>query len=476
MSAHYFGGEIKYTARYRLGSLLATQTRHLLLMTATPHAGKEGGLPALHGAARSDRFEGRYREGVHQADVSDLMRRMLKEELVDLEGRPLFPDRRATTVNYELSDDEALLYEDVTRYVVEEMNRVGATGSGRGRRAPPDRGRLCANHLQRRLASSPAAIHESLGRRRRRLEHRLQEALQQRRTAELRQEQLDLDLPILRGVSIDDLEHDLDEEPEGESSEIVDLATAARTVAELEHEVESLERLERLAKRVRDSGQDRKWEELSQVLDYPEMFDETGARRKLVIFTEHRDTLTYLVDRMGTRLGDSSRVVAIHGSLLREARRNAQDAFLNDPNVHILVATDAAGEGVNLQRAHLMVNYDLPWNPNRIEQRFGRIHRFGQTEVCHLWNLVAHQTREGAVYQRLLEKLEEERHALGGKVFDVLGRAFTEVALRDLMIEAIRYNTSDDAREWMRQKIDSHWDREFLRRLRRGVRAERDDA
>ena len=122
----------------------------------------------------------------------------------------------------------------------------------------------------------------------------------------------------------------------------------------------------------------------------------------------------------------------------------------------MLVAPDAAGEGVN---------YDLTWNPNRIEQCFGRIHRFLQREVCHLWNLVAHQTREGAVYQRLLEKLENERKALGGKVFDVLGRAFTEIALRDLMIEAVRYNRTEDATEWMRRKIDATWDEAFLKRL-----------
>src|SRR5256712_8488213 len=147
----------------------------------------------------------------------------------------------------------------------------------------------------------------------------------------------------------------------------------------------------------------------------------------------------------------------------REERTKAQEAFKQDKDVLILLATDAAGEGVNLQRSHLMVNYDLPWNPNRIEQRFGRIHRFGQKEVCHLWNLVAHQTREGAVYQRLFEKLEQEREALGGKGFDRLGRAFTEVALRELMVEAIRYNTTEEARAWLTQKIDSRWDTEFLR-------------
>jgi SNF2 family DNA or RNA helicase len=112
----------------------------------------------------------------------------------------------------------------------------------------------------------------------------------------------------------------------------------------------------------------------------------------------------------------------IHGGVGREERLKVQEAFRHDPEVQVLLATDAAGEGINLQRAHLMVNYDLPWNPNRLEQRFGRIHRIGQTEVCHLWNLVAEETREGDVYRKLLDKLEQARKALGGQVFDVLGK------------------------------------------------------
>ena len=119
-----------------------------------------------------------------------------------------------------------------------------------------------------------------------------------------------------------------------------------------------------------------------------------------------------------------------------------------------MVATDAAGEGVNLQRANLMVNYDLPWNPNRIEQRFGRIHRIGQTEVCHLWNLVAHNTREGAVFVRLLDKIEEQRKALGGQVYDVLGDSVIDRQLRDLLIEAIRYGDRPDVKARQDQVID----------------------
>jgi len=158
--------------------------------------------------------------------------------------------------------------------------------------------------------------------------------------------------------------------------------------------------------------------------------------------------------------------VNIHGGMGREERRKAQEAFTQDKRVQVLVATDAAGEGINLQRAHLMVNYDLPWNPNRLEQRFGRIHRIGQTEVCHLWNLVAVQTREGEVFHTLLKKLEEEREALGGRVFDVLGDVlYDNRPLRELILEAIRYGDRPDVRERLFRVVDQALDREHLQAL-----------
>ena len=196
-----------------------------------------------------------------------------------------------------------------------------------------------------------------------------------------------------------------------------------------------------------------------------ELFDPQGYRRKLIIFTEHRDTLNYLTDRIRTLIGRPEAVVTIQGNMGREDRRKAQEAFTQDPNVLILVATDAAGEGINLQRAHLMVNYDLPWNPNRVEQRFGRIHRIGQTEVCHLWNLVASETREGEVFNRLLQKLEQQRESLGGAVFDVLGKCFAETSLRKLLIEAIRIGESPEAKARLTKVIDDALDLEHLREL-----------
>lgn len=159
-------------------------------------------------------------------------------------------------------------------------------------------------------------------------------------------------------------------------------------------------------------------------------------------------------------------MVTIHGGMLRDERRKVEELFKQDIGVRILIATDAAGEGINLQRAHLMINYDLPWNPNRLEQRFGRIHRIGQTEVCHLWNLVANETREGYVFQRLFQKLEEERQSLGGKVFDILGKVtFENRSLRDLLIDAVRYGNDPQVRARLDQVVDHSMNRESFQKL-----------
>ena len=260
-----------------------------------------------------------------------------------------------------------------------------------------------------------------------------------------------------RETDFDDFDPDdlLESEVESIEEEVVDAASAARTVAELETELVELGELQELARKVLASGEDRKWDELARLLENtPEMLDETGALQKLIVFTEHRDTLDYLVQKLGRLLGRDDAIVAIHGGVRRDERRRAQEQFTQDRAVVLMVATDAAGEGLNLQRAHLMVNYDLPWNPNRIEQRFGRIHRIGQRDTCRLWNLVAEDTREGQVFDRLLTKLEEQRKALGGKVFDVLGEAFSDRSLRDLLIDAIRAEDPAPQQAWAKAVID----------------------
>jgi hypothetical protein len=273
--------------------------------------------------------------------------------------------------------------------------------------------------------------------------------------------------PTLPAYDPDEIDEAPGAEAEAAEEQILDLATAAQTVVELEAEIIILRDLEDRALRLKLSGLDAKWRELESILDDPIMLDPaTGLRRKIIIFTEPKDTLEYLAHKITARFGDPAAVVVIHGGIAREARRGAIAAFNSDPIVRVMIANDAAGEGVNLQRgAHLMVNYDLPWNPNQLEQRFGRIHRIGQTEVCHLWNLCASNTREGEVYRRLLEKLEEARAALGGKVYDVLGELFEGHALRDLLVDALRYGDRPEKKAELFRKVDGAVDVDAIEKL-----------
>ena len=451
MSATVWGGEVKYTKRFLLGRLLSNITRNFLLLTATPHNGKEEDFHLFLSLVDPDRFEGTHGNSQQAVDVSDVMRRLVKEELLKFDGTPLFPERIAYTVNYDLSPEEANLYTAVTEYVQEEFNRADNLNNERKNTVG-----FALTILQRRLASSPEAIFQSLKRRRERLEHRLAEEKLGKRAAEYN---ADLD-------DFDDDDFPAEEMEEMEEA-VVDHASAAATIAELEAEIKTLKRLEHMANSVRVGGVDRKWDELSKLLqDNETMFGEKGQREKLIIFTEHKDTLNYLTDKIRSLLGSTEAVVTIHGGMLRDERRKVEELFKQDKDVRILIATDAAGEGINLQRAHLMINYDLPWNPNRLEQRFGRIHRIGQTEVCHLWNLVAQETREGFVFQRLFSKIEEERQALGGKVFDILGKvSFENKSLRELLIEAVRYGNDPKVRNRLNEVVDHSMDPNELRKL-----------
>ncbi len=449
LSAHFFGSKVEKTGRFLFAEKLGARTRHLLLMTATPHNGKEEDFQLFLSLLDSDRFYGKFRggDGSHKVDASDLMRRMVKEEMLRFDGTHLFPERKAYTANYKLSAIEAALYEAVTSYVKTEM---GKADSIKGPRKGSVGFALTA--LQRRLASSPEAIFQSLQRRKQRLESRLREERVLSRGQQFTAQNLE--------TPPDDDDDLSAEEQENLEEKLVDTATAAETIAELEAEILILADLVVQARRVVDSGLDRKWEELSKILQNdPHMRDADGRLRKMIIFTEHKDTLNYLELKIGDGpLGNREAITTIHGSVHRDERRKRQEMFRSDPEVRILLATDAAGEGVNLQNANLMVNYDLPWNPNRLEQRFGRIHRIGQGQVCHLWNLVAKETREGAVYHRLLTKLETINEAFKGRVFDILGEVFEERSLKDLLLDAIRYNDQPERHAERLKSIDNALD------------------
>ncbi|GAA5090770.1 helicase-related protein [Microbacterium yannicii] len=442
MSATWFGGELKASKRFQLGELLSERTRHFLLMTATPHNGKEEDFQTFLSLLDRDRFAGPGEKRAQSGTADGLMRRMVKERLVTFEGRPLFPERIAETASYRLSPAEQYLYEEVTEYVRHGMNLADRLDGKRKNTVG-----FALTVLQRRLASSPEAIFHSLRRR--------AERLDRVRTDLLNGVQ---DATKEAPVSLLEDDPDIDEldaaELEEAEEELVDAATAARTAAELQTEILDVRRLTEIARGLLNTQQDVKWRELRGVLDSEVLADHLGKPRKIIIFTEHRDTLSYLERRIVQLIGKSDAVVAIHGAVPRYERRRITAEFTSNPDVQILLATDAAGEGLNLQAAHLMVNYDLPWNPNRIEQRFGRIHRIGQTEVCRLWNLVAEDTREGEVFIRLLDKIEEQRAAYKGEIFNVLGTSLGDLQLSRVLRDAIRYGEQPAVKARMWEVID----------------------
>lgn len=455
LTASYQGRTISKTQRFRLAEMLGRICRHFLLVTATPHNGKEEDFRLFLSLLDPDRFSGRYRADSPEADISDVLHRTIKENLRDLEGNSLLPARHAYTASYDLNSEETALYSRVTDYVRTEMSRADRLG-GRRREAVG----FALTLLQRRLASSPAALYRSLQRRRLRLEQHLGQLLAEGLDTSPWDEAVYARFPGGLDEAADELAPD---EYERLAEQIVDEATAASSRAEVEAEITTLLLLENQAQELLCNGTDRKWDELSRLLrDRLRLLDTSGRSRKLIIFTEHRDTLYYLLPRVRAALGSADSAVAIHGGLSREDRRRAQESFSSDPEIQVLIATDAAGEGVNLQCASVMVNFDLPWNPNRLEQRFGRIHRIGQTESCHLWSLVARGTLEGEVFETLFAKLDIARSSLGGRVFDVLGQAFENRSLESLLRETIREGKQHEARGRLEQALAKALDTEHL--------------
>ena len=433
MSAQHVGfkNEASKTLRFQLGQLLSKQTTHMLLMTATPHTGSDENFHLFLSLLDGDMFAGNLRQGESKADFSPVMLRRVKENLVTFEGNRLFPPRKAITVSYELSSSELELYDQVTAYVKEEMARAMAFYANDKKKQGNVSFALTV--LQRRLASSPLAIRNSLQRRLEKLKSTTEGAIGSEYKSAGLTEFIDEADEIFGEFS--DEQRELLEE-----SEAVIGSTAATSVSGLNEEVSKLESLVKIADKVLAAENDSKWIQLKSILESENLSGgENDEFEKLIIFTEHRDTLEYLKNRIAETLGPNYKVVTIHGGNSREERRRSQAEFTHNPMAPILVATDAAGEGINLQRAHLMVNYDLPWNPNRIEQRFGRIHRIGQLSECTLWNLVSANTREGSVYLRLLKKIVTQGEAYNGNLFHILGGddLFEGKSLADLLTEAI---------------------------------------
>jgi superfamily II DNA or RNA helicase len=391
MSAYRYGLKVSKTQRYEFGEFMRDRTDHMLFLTATPHKGDPDNFALLLQLLDRDLYvSGDILAEASAHDENRIMIRRLKEDMKKFDGAPCFPPRKVRTLPYKLTPDELALYEAVTDYVQHNFQRAEA--------AENRNVGLALTVLQRRVASSVAAIRLSLERRLRRLTdlHKL---------GKIKQE-------------YGELPEDLDDLTEADrwqfEDDLVERLTMAGTMAELENEIQDLERLVKLAKNNERNVPETKFEELRGVISQ----HLSGRDERLLVFTEHKDTLDFLVRKL-TNLGFYC--CMIHGGMPLEKRIDAEREFFeNKPSV--MIATEAAGEGINLQFCSLMVNYDIPWNPNRLEQRMGRIHRYKQEREVMIFNLVADNTREGEVMQRLLEKLEDMRRALGSdRVYDVIG-------------------------------------------------------
>jgi superfamily II DNA or RNA helicase len=426
-SARKDGDKISRTKRYELIERLSRKVERLLLLTATPHQGNADQFQLFLRLLDEDQFvDLKQDKKLIQLEGNPWYLRRMKEDLRDFEGKPLFTKRHAITQPFKLSDPEFELYEEVTKYINTFLPRQ----MGRRRNSVA----LARIVLQRRLASSLGAITSSLDRRFKRFRDILED-LESKPPSE---RQAALAKYRLIDVEIDE-EQDSDDQAEEQQNLLIDSAIVAERIEELRDEVRELERLVKLARDTQALGQEAKLEALKRCLERGEFAELQDARGRLLIFTEHRDTLNWLVENL-EQWGYST--TQIHGGMSPQERRGREREFLRDKQ--ICVATEAAGEGINLQFCHLMINYDLPWNPNRLEQRMGRIHRIGQEYDVYVFNFVATNTVEGLILHQLLQKLEEIRGALGDRVYDVVGELLklNDLNLEDLLREAA-YNPKE---------------------------------
>lgn len=413
MAAYQYGEKTKKTKRYRLGELLSRNCDFLLFLTATPHRGDPSNFRLFLDLLEPSFFatNDMLAESVKNKD-NPLFLRRLKEHMTNFDKKPLFPPRKVITVKYRLSDDEKRLYNAVTEYVQKHFNKA--------MQKEKRNVAFALLILQRRLASSLRAIRRSLERRRNKLEELLE-------TGTIIQEMGYID------------EEALEDSPEIErwrrEDELLEKLTSADTLEELKDEITRLDELIKMAKEAEKKEIETKLNELKRLMDQERL---KKKKEKLLIFTEAKDTLEYLVEKM-RKWGYA--VTYIHGGLNLDRRIAAEHEFKE--KAQIMVSTEAGGEGINLQFCWLMVNYDIPWNPNRLEQRMGRIHRYGQQYEVHIHNLVAIDTREGRILERLFSKLNIIRAHLGSdRVFDVIGDVLPGKSLKDLIVEAITQKRS----------------------------------
>lgn len=426
--------KVNATKRYELAQHLTHRANHVLLLTATPHHGDEDKFAHFLRLLDPDLFPEPHRLGEQAATIRKSIFRLgkdcpwalrrLKEDLTDIKGQRLFPDRHVKTVSFCLNGDEYALYKAVTAYINQFMPQQ--TGQRRTSVA------LARTVFQRRLASSTCAIHESLKRRLLKQETLIEEL--EAMTPAQRAKRL----AAIQG-QLPDIEQEDDDLDDTTRDQLFDEFTTSHELDQLKAEVVALKDLVEQARRVREQATDSKLAALKRCLEEAQFAELKDGRGKLLIFTEHRSTLAHVRQHL-----EEWRYLTceIHGGMNPHERKRAQEDFRT--RAQVCVATEAAGEGINLQFCHLMINYDMPWNPTRLEQRLGRIHRIGQERDVHAFNFVATDSEEGQpiiegrILHRLLEKLEQMKEALEGRVFDVIGEVLSlnAVNLPEMLREA----------------------------------------
>ncbi len=437
MSAYRYGDKLERTERYRMGEILSKITEHLLFLTATPHKGDPENFRLFIDLLEPGFFATNQmlKDSIDNKE-NPLFIRRIKEDLKDFEGKPLFLPRHVKTISFNLgthSPEEKELYNELSKYVENQYN-VALQKDGKRNVA------FAIVILQRRFASSVYALMCSLERRKKRLEELLNKVQNSKRES----------------ISLSDIDEieDLSEEERWKEEELWETLSVAENREELQEEIRTLENLIEQAKRIIKEEKEYKLKELKKTLEELTNKFADPRDRKILIFTESKDTLDYLYKKV-KEWGYS--VNMIHGSMNLEERVKAESIFKNETD--IMIATEAAGEGINLQFCHMMINYDIPWNPVRLEQRMGRIHRYGQQKEVYIYNLVAEDTREGKVLKRLFDKLDEIRTALGSdKVFDVVGEVFSGRSLSQLLLEAAANSRSiDEILEELEIKVDEEY-------------------
>ncbi|MDI6716322.1 MAG: helicase-related protein [Actinomycetota bacterium] len=434
MSAYRYGDKLDKTGRYKLGEVLSKVSEHLLFLTATPHKGDPENFRLFLDLLEPGFFatSEMLQDSIANKD-NPLFIRRIKEDLKNFEGEPLFLPRYVRTVAFDLgidSPEEKELYNELSKYVNEQYNKALAKDKKRNVA-------FALVILQRRFASSTYALLRSLERRRNRLQELLSGVKEKGKLDE-------------RSFDFETIE-DLSEEDRWHEEELWETLSVAENSEELQKEIVILDGLIQKAKDIIHGEAELKVRELRKTLDE---LQSKYPGHKILIFTESKDTLEYLEKKIKSW---GYTINTIHGGMNLEARVEAERIFKNETQV--LVATEAAGEGINLQFCHLMINYDIPWNPNRLEQRMGRIHRYGQNKEVFVFNMVAKDTREGKVLNRLFEKLEEIKQALGSdKVFDVLSEVMYGKNLAQLLIEAAAHaRDTDDILKDIDVQIDENY-------------------